>query len=257
MSPIFKGESVFEWRQACMCLSAALPDSWQRCQEKDRKKVTDVGGGGFKPPQRQGLWLSSTPHCLKIETSTRLQKYPGDSLGEVITANSIIRDAAAHPSPELGLQEQGHLLPASMAAQDPGLANKQHIGKSMGTRPSFSFSGGWGGGSAGLLAIPGEKFTPHPLPFDIQTVSLSLDLVNTDVSGNWPLTGSLNPGLFRWYSLHPHVASFLRFCFSVFSLGPQQGSPDYIVHCSGSLIPRSYFVESFRGSLFYHFLFLI
>lgn len=40
------------------------------------------------------------------------------------------------------------------------------------------------GGGAGLLAIPGEKFTPYPLPFDIQTGSLSLALVNTDVSGN-------------------------------------------------------------------------
>ena len=115
----------------------------------------------------------------------------------------------------------------------------------------------WGLGGAGLLAIPGEKCTPHPLPFAIQTESLSLALVNTDVSGNclwqeaWVL--AFSGGVLCIHVLLPSWG----FAFSVFSVGLHQGGPDHIVHCSGSLDPRPYFVESFHGSLFYHFLFLI
>ena len=82
--------------------------------QEESYRTSEVEGSSH--PRGRGCGSPQPPTYLKIETSTRLQKYPGNSLGEIITANSIVRDAAAHPSPELGLQEQGHLLPASMAA---------------------------------------------------------------------------------------------------------------------------------------------
>ena len=82
--------------------------------QEESYRTSEVKGSSH--PRGRGCGSPHPPTYLKIETSTWLQKYPGNLLGKIITANSIIRDAAAHPSPELGLQEQGHLLPASMAA---------------------------------------------------------------------------------------------------------------------------------------------
>lgn len=103
---------------AYMCLPAALLAELLEGQEEcvhGRRRVLEavlLAKPSQKqretcPPQRPS---PSIPRP-KIETSAWLRKYPGDLRCEVITANTISRDAAAYHSPELVGQDQGNLLP--------------------------------------------------------------------------------------------------------------------------------------------------
>lgn len=102
-------------------MSAALPDFWQSRQERTGGELKSIEGEGSG--SRDQL-LSSTPtpdpYRPNIETYTRRQKYPGDLQCKVITANNISRDAAAHPSPELGLRDQGNLFPTPLLRKIQG-----------------------------------------------------------------------------------------------------------------------------------------
>lgn len=131
-------------------------------------------------------WACCCPHpLLKTETSTQLQKYPGDLWCRVITANSI-SGAAVHHSTHWGCGIKATCPQPQFYIKSSAGQATQTIGSWL-ERDLPPPSAGTGAPSRRALhpcCEIQERFVPPPLPFDSQAASLFLALINIGVSGN-------------------------------------------------------------------------
>lgn len=172
-----------------LCLPTALqsahialrrgPGRMLRLKVED-SEVRAAGSAAWEP--KLHLQHCSSHLLLKSETSTQQQKYPGDLLCNVITANSINRGCSCsqHRLQDQGFQPQfslksriGYTTNTTPSWLEQNLPSPQRV---LGLAPEeFWVAAGWSAH---------ERFCHIPLPFDIQTTSLFFALVSIGVGGN-------------------------------------------------------------------------
>lgn len=196
-------------------------------------EVRAAGSAAWEP--KLHLQHCSSHLLLKSETSTQQQKYPGDLLCNVITANSINRGCSCsqHRLQDQGFQPQfslksriGYTTNTTPSWLEQNLPSPQQV---LGLAPEeFWVAAGWSAH---------ERFLPHPSALWYPNHIPFLCSYKYRCWRKLPLTGDICPCIFKLHPFYLRIFHLLGFVF-LCSLWVLSKASQTILGCSLPHQPR-------------------